>query len=253
MKRILISILALVAVLCIAQTGLRNPQFVAGLQSTDTGGSLPHSLTTNLVAFYKLDEASGNRLDSSGNGYTLAESGTINQEGGVTNSGAGNTGTTGRLTNNVASTLMGAGDFSVSWWQQSTNTACYAMLSGLNTTSGNFNYYVRYTTPTNLRFVIGAAVSLNWTIPAITNTTPLHIALVWTEVNTNLTVYTNGTLLSSNTFSTAITRTQSSQYILGIHSATSATALGGWMDEVGFWTRAITPTEVTNLYNKWRP
>ena len=40
------------------------------------------ALSTNLVAYYRLTEASGSRADSSGNGYTLTDNNTVGSRAG---------------------------------------------------------------------------------------------------------------------------------------------------------------------------
>ena len=46
------------------------------------------SLTTNIVAYWKFDESSGNAMDSTGNGNTLTNVNTVTYSAGKINNGA---------------------------------------------------------------------------------------------------------------------------------------------------------------------
>ena len=63
--------------------------------------------------------------------------------------------------------------------------------------------------------------------------------------------YINGTSVGSTTGSGS--GTLATGYTAGLHissdNGTAAQAFDGMMDEIGVWSRALTATEVTELYN----
>lgn len=237
-------------IISFAQTGLRNLGFVSKVNSTsNSSGTVSNSLVTNLIAFYKMDESGSNpRLDSSGNGYSLYVNGTVNQVSGdnIIDYAADNTGGTGRLTNTFGSELRSTGDFTIAYGIYCTNANNYHLINGTNSLSGSYNYLIA-AAPTTLTIYALAAENKAFTGLILTNTY-IHLTIVYTDSDKKIKLYTNGVAKATSTaFSGSLTTKTCPVYVLGRHDA-GTLCINGWIDDLGFWGRALTVDEVFNLF-----
>jgi hypothetical protein len=147
-------------------------------------------LTNGLISHWKLDEASGVRYDSWGTNH-LQTQGTVNQEGGIINSGAGNSGVTGKLTNSFGANLN-LSSFSVSYWfSNAVNTTLYVALNGTN--SSSYNWYIYHTT-TQVRFFAGSS-HFATAFGSVSGT--YHVVWTYSGSSTTAVCYVNGTQVYS--------------------------------------------------------
>ncbi len=80
-----------------------------------------------------------------------------------------------------------------------------------------------------------------------------HAALTWDTQTDLLKLYINGvevaTVATPNATIAHLVDTDSYTRIGALDGATASTAYNGAMDELGFWSRALTASEITNIYN----
>ncbi len=105
------------------------------------------ALTDNLVAYWKLDEASGNAADATGNGFTLTNTNTVGFAAALINNGAdygtANTNKYLRLSNDLGIT---GGDITISTWvKMRTEIATGNQTIAIQGDAGtDVNYFIAY-------------------------------------------------------------------------------------------------------------
>jgi len=216
------------------------------------------ALTDNLVAYWKFDESSGNASDATGNGRTLVNSTSVTYSSGKINNGVdfGATNTTKFLS--VANSLIGtynADSYTVSVWLNiltlpsgNNQTIC-----GIGGDAGRAQ--------TNLMYIdIAGTKYFYWSIfngssgfsaqLAYTLTTGTWTHVVYKKSTTTVEVYVNGTSIGTASLSiTDASPGRTAEFTLAQEAAGTANEYKGSMDEMGVWTRALSATEVSQLYN----
>lgn len=220
------------------------------------------ALTDSLVAYYKLDETgTSNASDSSGSGLTLTNTGPWTYATGKINNGfdGGATNTT-KWGVNATSWSLGNGSMSMSCWVNVTtaptsgNIVC--MMSSFNGATDVY-YGLEYWNTAGLtikgrRGKFGVGDESVDSVQTMTTGTWYHLVFTYDGANGNL--YVNGSLAAGPT---AMSGDGSSSNTTGAYVGgsvqdgfgTAHIPFSGLIDEVGVWTRAITSTEVTTLYN----
>ena len=201
------------------------------------------SLTTGLQAFYKLDD----EVDSSGNGATLTNNGSVSFASGKLGNAAVFDGT-----NYFVSPLdtNGYGAFSFSFWFKTTDTNGQKAIIG--NWNGSTNQFFCVTTGGDV--AISAANSDGGSYEhrfggesSYADDQWHHVVTSWN--GTTATSYYDGNLIGNSGF-TGIFPTSTS--FLGI--GTTEEGVGsqnfpGQIDAVGIWSRALSDSEVAALYN----
>lgn len=193
------------------------------------------ALTTNLVAYWKLD---ANSQDATGNGHTGTDTAiTYNPGNGKIIQGAGFDGSSSKIT--YGPFTFGI-TMSISFW-----------LLGL---PSNGVFFMDSTGSRMYMWFPGAAINTAWggadsgnITHSLSGGTWAHI--VFTTDGVNGQFYKNGiTLGASMAFApTSITSTVSR---FGANfSDTAGTFLNTPLDEIGIWNRALSSAEITQLYN----
>lgn len=207
------------------------------------------ALTTNLVAYYKLDESSGNASDSTGGGYTLTNSSvTYGSSYGKINNGAHFS--SARLST-TSFPAMGTSNFSVSMWMKAVGVppASLGILFslGIDSTTGGFIIY-RFPAGTpadNSIKASGGSFSGQVVGPVMTNgdSTMHHLTIVYDGTYLNL--YFDGSFYAQTAKSDFNITSQN----LTMGDLVTATYYANDdIDEVGVWSRALSSGEVTELY-----
>lgn len=193
------------------------------------------ALTTNLISYWKLDESSGDASDSKG-ANTLFNQGTTSFTTGKINNGITNNGTSGKYFKTTdINTCDISGDFSISFWYKSAATP--------GATQGLFlkNDILRVYYQSGPKLTVKAG---NYKDYSTTLTSGTWYHLVITVSGTTQTLYKNASSVGTGT---ASARTNGDQpFQVGIDNDG---VFNGVIDEVGFWTRALSSGEVTTLYN----
>jgi hypothetical protein len=200
------------------------------------------SLLTGLQAYYKLDESSGNASDSSGNGFTLTNTGSTTYGTGKINNGAQFDGSNRRLASGSNLNFNWSNDYSWSFWVNYNANNTY--LLDHVTTSGSSRRAIVYIDNGN-KFRIFA--SGNEAVSASTFTTSTWYHVVSVKSGSNWTLYVNNTSEATTT-SFTISYTANDMSIGAAYDGFGVNA-NATIDEVGFWNKALTTTEISTLYN----
>lgn len=225
------------------------------------------SLLTNLVAYYKLD---GNSNDATGNGNNgtdtnisySASNGKLIQGGGFSGISPG----TSKIVVPALSALVNSSFLSVSCWVKFTTITNTSQFASQYAGSGNANnpWFFGYNFSSNtLNFGINDLTGSEFGMsPTSIFTTNIwyHCVAVFDGTQTGNSnrckLYINGllqTLSFSGTIPTTIIGSGMATNIplwLGtLQTVQSSQTLNGALDEVGIWNRALTQSEVSQLYN----
>ncbi len=211
------------------------------------------ALTDDIVAYWKLDESSGNASDATGNGHTLTNTGTAAYNPGLINNGIdlGNNNSTKYLSNG-SNLGYGGGVWSMSGWVKAYSTQ-HQQISRVLWISdvSTFDVMDIYYDSTNqfiwgerLRSnVVGDGISYSLNLPTSTYT---HVALTYDGTTVNF--YVNGTSVGTTASSGNGISGISSGAAIGADN-TGANLISGIIDEVGMWSRALSSSEISALYN----
>ncbi len=203
----------------------------------------------DIISYYDFDETTGViAFDSTGNNDADNIGATINQDGilersyeYVSNSG-----------DNVNTTFVPSGlNFSFQVWVNTTSSAGSNAWRIMDSTSGNDGAYLVYTTFDGgvIQFNKGTGSAQDFVRTTYKLSDHLN---EWTHIvatfdGTNMTVYVNGVSNISEVKSTPISW-GSQDLIIGNRPSVDR-GFPGRIDEVGIWDRALTPTDVLELYN----
>lgn len=194
------------------------------------------------VSYWKLDESSGNASDSIGSN-TGTNNGTVTYSSGKINNGAVFNGSSQYFT--YPNTIQtGAGSWSVNLWVKtsSSGTNKELLFWGTGSTGQAIDIYMSSSNKLTSNFYGGGGIA--------TSTTSINsgsfVMCTVTYDGSLIKVYVNGTLEATGSSYTA--NIVSSLRYIGIDSG-GGNFWNGSMDEIGAWTRALTSTEITQLYN----
>lgn len=217
------------------------------------------ALTDNIVAYYKLDEASGNALDASGNGNTLTNA-NVTFAAGKINNGAVFNSTTDSLSTASSSpfNFTGATPFSVQAWvnPNTVNNNGY-IACHLKATANYEGWTFQYDSTGNAFLNIGQdnagtnALYMKMNTNAIT-TGWQHLLVTYdgTKTPAGVKIYRNGSSQSLNTVFNNFTGTASyaGTFQLGSREGNSLNSNQS-LDEVAVWSREVSGAEAVTLYN----
>lgn len=212
------------------------------------------ALTDNLVAYYKMD---GNSNDSVGSNNGTDTS--ISYVTGKINQGAGFNGSSSRIVIADNSSLRISGNITMSFWTYLTSrpTGTYSFYTFITKKYNGTNqgYYFDLFCDGGPNTVIRCGSYYN---PSDYNTvsnftdSELNVWVNWVGIydGTAWKLYKNGNLISStNQASGAISSNEEVDIGFANLNGSYARYLNGAIDEVGIWSRALSPTEVSQLYN----
>jgi hypothetical protein len=219
-------------------------------------------LTTNLVAYWTLDETSGNRADSVGSS-TLTEYGTVGSAAGVIGQAAQFSGTNTYRLAAPDSAVLSTGDidFTLAAWVYLTSRSNAQIIAGkFNYGGGQAEYQLAYRAVTDrliFRVSPDGALSPDYSVSANAfGSPPLNTWMYvvgWHDAgNDTINIQVNNGAV------------ESVSYALGVLDGTSSFIVGannegvfqdfpilnnGRVDEVGLWKRVLTNDERARLYN----
>lgn len=218
------------------------------------------ALIDNLIAYWKLDETSGDRADSHGSN-TLVDNNTVGSATGKINSGADFETSANEFLSIIDNTDLSTGDidFSMSVWvniESNSTSGNSRYIIGKHGSSGNFSYGLHLNNQAGtirFRFLISsngtalAIVTAN-NLGAPSTATWYHIVAWHDSVNNLIGITVNDGTPNTSSHTTGCFD-NTSPFNLGTINDTASNCFDGIIDEVGFWKKVLTPSEITQLYN----
>ena len=205
------------------------------------------SLSTGLIGWYKLNELSGVRRNSAGDNTDMADNNTVGSTTGIVEGGADFVAANFEylsLTSTQAATFDIDGSFSFSLWVNLDSTSGHMDLVKM-WDGGQHKFRLIRLNSSYLRFFTRNADTTEHYIDASTLLSAgqwHHVVCVFEE-GVKKTVYVD-TSSNSSVSAPDIVTSQDSTMTLG-----GSAWLDGNIDEFGFWSRALTASEVSSLYN----
>lgn len=201
--------------------------------------------TEGLLAWWGMSNA--NDATTNGNTLTANNMSTTTDRFGTANSAYSFNGTSSYLTRtSIGHTFTQAGSFSVSIWiKKATNSAGVAIMSG-TTTSLNFIWLVQCDASKAIFGTNKQQSAWFWT-----NATTNYVLNEWEHyvgvytANT-MTFYRNGVLQGTTT--NTHTNVSQASLPIWIGRGVSGNYFNGSLDDIGIWNRALTPNEISVLY-----
>lgn len=206
------------------------------------------ALTDNIVSYWKTDESSGDAADSVGSNTGVATN--VTYTTGKINNGADFNTSTSQLGMGTSSTLNPSAVTFAGWMKYDTKTPAYSHIIGreagvgtpycvcLLKSSGKLAMYV-YTS---------GDVSYDGTgSNTLSASTWYHIALTY-DATQGLIGYVNGSSDGSAAANGALA-SYSGTFTMGGATADASRDLDGMCDEWGVWSRALSSSEISSLYN----
>jgi hypothetical protein len=228
------------------QTQTGKASIIKKVFPVDTGGTL----LTGLVAYYKLEDATEYYVG--GGTYDLTNENTVAFNAGLVNNAAdGGSGNTNKALNLANGLGINGGNFSMSMWIKLASTISSITTFGGQASNGgsNVGYEFEYdgTTLTFNRFQNGTNDFNATETVALSTGTWYH--LVGTYDGTTLKLYRNNVaktpLTTSGNGGSALTQ----KFVLFKNPTANVRYFSGKIDEVGVWSKALTTTEIADLYN----
>lgn len=206
--------------------------------------TLSRTLLTDLVSYWKLDEADGSVYDSVGTNHGNVVGATMNQPGKI-NSGVYFDTTNEIINCGTASSLRITQAITLSAWiKLPTTQNSYPRIV---TKEGAYAMYVS-TSNGNLRWFDGTNdIELNSVTNFDLRDNNWHIVTI-TYDRTSIRGYVDGSLVGAFSYTNALADVPSVPLTIGNRVAGDRYAIGT-IDEIGVWSRALTPVEITQLYN----
>lgn len=236
----------------------------------DTAPVEAPALLTSLISYWKFDESSGNALDSDGYN-TLTNNATATYSAGKINNGVALARASNQFMSIADASQTGldlSTDFSFSAWVKVTTAPTSGQQFAIygkddNGTTGRSYWFWYANSGGTLRFEYGLFPTgysypgyVSYTLNQDLGTaTWKHIVVVCTLANANatkFTLYVDGTSVGNGTLAdgTGATSIQNGAADFKIGQGhTSGIQWDGMIDEVGIWSRTLSSTEVTSLYN----
>lgn len=231
---------------------IASAKTINGLDNTGGGGS---TLLTDIIAYWKLDEASGTRNDSVGS-TNLSDNNTVTSATGkINNAGqfvAANSEYLEALDN--AAMSVGAGSFTFTCWVNLASKATYQSIVSKANFSAPLEYHLIYHPAyDNFMWLLadsgGTITELRASTFGSPSTSTWYFLAAWYDSGSGLMKVSvnNGTV---DTVSGPTPFDGASRFRLGAYNYSAASfPMDGMIDEVGFWKRTLTAGEITSLYN----
>jgi hypothetical protein len=206
--------------------------------------SLP-TLTNNIVSYWKLD---GNSSDAVGANNGIDSNVTYGASYGKINQGAAFDGSTSYINSNLS--LSPRQSYSVSAW---VNLSAAPTITGdviFSSWDTSPKIFVMYIDSVGLHMQTGSN-PIDYTHTFLAGTWYLVTATSnWNGTNYVNNLYLNGTNVGSNSSGSSFGSGSLNSYIgTMLYAGTPGAFFQGDIDEVGVWNRALTATEVSQLYN----
>ena len=202
------------------------------------------ALTDNLVSYWKLDESSGNAADSVGSNTGVNTS--VTYSAGKINNGGAFNGSSSFL--NCGSSINLRDNFSISMWAKS-NTSLGTLISR-ELSGSNYPQFAIFVGSYKASLEVFSSNSASPTANIFTTSSlsATYSMITVTRDGTNVKIYFNG-ILEATAAWTLQQKTSTDAITIGRNSTSGSRYLDGNADEVGIWDRALSASEITELYN----
>lgn len=216
------------------------------------------SLLSNLVAYWKFDESSGDAADSSGNGNTLTNVNATPFVSAKINNGADMEASSGQcfITGDAFDINS---DFTIAFWYkpESLTSGIQRIVSKYETV-GDQRAYLLFLQQSDMTIRLalsssgaaGTVVDSGVSLGTFTNGTFYHFAVVYDKAAGTVDFYKNGAALGAQQtgYPTSIFNSNTS-FNVGCNSGNSADFLDGVLDELGIWLQKLSASDIALLYN----
>jgi hypothetical protein len=210
------------------------------------------ALSDNLVAYYKLDETSGTTAyDALGNYNGTNNGATVNQSGKIGKAYSFD-GTNDYVQIGDADLFdINNNNFSINLWiNPSSWTGTMGIVSksvDIGSSKGWVLYRDSVSNKLEFRLNDGSMKKATFTSSSISSGSWKMISIVYSDTNGNVILYEDGSYVQTVSISAGDCRT-TADITLGFADSWNA-YFPGLIDEVGMWNRALSSTEVGELYN----
>ena len=212
--------------------------------------SMISDLSSGLVGYWKMDEASGNAVDSSGNGNTGTWYGTgSHYPAGKFGNGGGFNGSSDYVDlGTPADLILGTSDFTIAAWVKTNNAGIRTQIAGKNAydyaTEAGYGIGHR-SGKWFMQASDGSTARLDSTTSVVTDS---WVHVVGVRTSTNRYIYVNGELENSDELG-GFNVDSSSKFLIGVRRHYDLhNIFNGSIDEVRVYNRALTSREVKALY-----
>ncbi len=155
------------------------------------------------------------------------------------------------------SVLNGSGDSSIALWFRTANTGQQAIISGANGSNDN-EYLLFLPNQTTIAFYTGESSGGNttWAVPSMADNNWHHLVLTRDDLNNQVSAYFDGSLLSTQGTTINPVSIDLGGLFLGQEQDsvgggfTPTQAFEGDMDEVAIFSRVLTASDVTAIYER---
>lgn len=218
---------------------------VGFLSFSSVGQGWIASLDTGNAGYWKLDDTSGAVIDSARGNNGSVTAGVFRGKEGLLNNSFNFTGVASQavLLGNL-SNMTGTNTFTYSLWFNNTGTGGAGF--GYPLVLGADRVLVAVSSTTTFAFVDTSTGSLQSNTVAYSRHRWVHVVVTYNASDLN--VYINGTLNSTVKGGGTVILTNTTLRLGGGSSGTGNQFYGS-LDEVGFWNRTLTQSEITTLYN----
>ncbi|NTW32439.1 MAG: hypothetical protein HGB12_07420 [Bacteroidetes bacterium] len=216
------------------------------------------NIAANIVAYWKLDEASGSASDISGNSNTLTNANVTYGTGNINNGAIFNS-TTDHLSRAYNNFDFERTDpFSISLWINKVTLVDNNFMISHQITGGTWNGYSLYLSAAGQVYcdiysnTSSNCIAIKTTSNYVTSTgTWYHIVLTSSGSSTvaGIKIYVNGVSRALTVVSDNLTASIKNTTDLVLGNRSDGYNFTGTIDEVGIWSRSLTAAEITTLYN----
>lgn len=223
------------------------------LSKRSEGAAGSPTFPAGAVAYWKMDEASGARADSTGNGHSLADAGfEPESRSGVINLGGDFGGPSEfewlEVADHADVSIAANEDFTFSFWINSDSIASFVYVLAKDSVNQEWNVYVDTAGKINFNWWNAAGVVQGpiTTTGAISTGQNKHIVITYDQ--SNIKIYIDGSLDTTSP-NTEDPRDSTSDFEVGRSEGAGGGYFDGLIDEIGIWKRALSLSEVGDLYN----
>ena len=215
----------------------------------------------SLVAYWSLEEASGDRLDATGKGLDLEDlsssvsrtAGKIGQAALFTATSSSNRGLTAKDSESEAWKLFET-DFTLSFWVESFGERSTEYLISKQRVTNDYSYHFILERSSqrlkiSVRRGIQAGIESLYFPFTITPNVAQHLVITHDQSNKSISLFVNGEFKNSESYTYDIIYNSGQLVEIGGFGNSYTSSLKGWLDEMGLWNKILPNERITEIYN----